>query len=246
MSRRTNLSWNITASFCAWYFLPLIITFILLAHLSTQNRQNKHHGRVIFKSEEECFSHNVTSQLLFLCNHYALCNMHSVASWDCAGMLLTFWYSCRATVFSPLQPLVGSCSDSLCLYMSISNDSIRTCWEKPCKNHLDCRSSLSNRILRITLTRSNFSATKSPEGKLLGNKGSMWFCFSSCCCWCSCKSGHRVPVTPLGHTNRLISICMHTRVCLCLYWKHGHVMLTEVAPVRAGLSSKERPCRFSP
>lgn len=117
--------------------------------------------------------------------------------------------------------------------------------KNPVKNHLDCRSSLSNRILHITLTRSNFRATKSPEGKLLGNKGSIRFCFSSRCCRCSCQPGHRVPVTPLGCTNRLISMCMHTRACLCLYSNHGHVMLIEVAPVRAGCS-KERPCRFSP
>lgn len=109
-----------------------------LAHIWTQKtipRSNFQVGRVIFRwkspfrKKTACFH----TTALLLCCHYLLCNMLSVAFWDCAGLLFTLWYSSivqPATVFSPLQPCVGSWSDSPCLFLLISNDLIKTCPER--------------------------------------------------------------------------------------------------------------------
>ncbi len=165
--------------------------------------------------------------------------MLSVASWEWAGLLFTFWHS------SPTLVLVCPHSHGLgprfWLTMPVPVDLIwlyQSLLRKKAVKFTDCRSSLSNRILHITLTGSSFSASTDPEGKLLGNKRSIWFCFSSCCCQC-CRLGHqcRWPhYTDL--TGCFLCVCVCVCVCVsafshCLYLA-ACTLVVELALMRAG------------
>lgn len=107
-----------------------------IACLDTKNRPESnfpvHRGKFPIQKN----NHGFTSQLFFLCSHYLLWNMLSVASWDCGGLLSTFWHSSPTLVLTPayciftLTVLCQVSSDSLCLFLLISHDLIKTCLEK--------------------------------------------------------------------------------------------------------------------
>lgn len=137
--------------------------------------------------------------------------MLSVASWDCPGL---FGFSSPTSMLIYLYSLVlGHNLTHQFLFLLMSNDLIQNYLEKKAIMIMDYRSSLSNRILHITLTGSNFSASESPKGKLLGNKGSIWFRFSSCCCQCSCQLGHRCR-WPHYIEPTVCCLCVCARLCV--------------------------------